>query len=109
MYYWSRWTNIATEESRAGETRIMHSSWRDTDRQTALRETRPVVVVARSRTQALSTSFAPQRSRCQERGTSSRISLDVRRSRSYTTTSATRSHTSASWQPEATTQPVLTE
>jgi hypothetical protein len=103
MYYWSRWTSIPTTD----EAQEMQSSWRDTaPRLAAQRETRPVVVVARNRTQPLSTSSAYQRERLRERATTSGISLDVRRS-TYAFSSATRSQTPASWQHDATTQPVV--
>lgn len=108
MYYWSRWTNMTTTETRTDDAQDARPSWRDTDhRLTALRETRPVIVVARNRTQAPSTFSAYQRGRVSERDTSSRISLDVRRSRSYTT--APHGLTPASWQPDATTQEMLAE
>lgn len=100
MYYWSRWTNIPTTETETDGSQEMHASWRDTaPRLEAQRETRPVVVIARSRTQPLKASSAQRR----ERITSSGITLDVQRSM-YT---STRSHTPASRQHDATTQPVV--
>lgn len=106
MYYWSRWTNITTTEVRTDDAQHTRPSWRDTDyRLPALKETRPVIVVARSRTQAPSASSGYQRGRAGERDTSSRISLDIRRSRSYTT--APHALTPASWLAEATTQETL--
>ncbi len=103
MYYWSRWTNITTDEM-VQESR---SSWRDTaPRLAAQRETRPVVAIARNRTQPLSTSPACQRERGQKHTTSSGVSLDVQRS-PYPTRSATRGYTPAGQMAEATTQPVV--
>ncbi len=103
MYYWSRWTSIPT----TNEAQEPQASWRNTTpRLVAQREMRPVVVVARNRTQPLSASSAYQRERLQERATTSSISLDVRRS-TYAFNSATRTHTPASWQHDATTQPVV--
>jgi hypothetical protein len=102
MYYWSRWTSIPTTD----EIQEVQPSWRGTSpRLAAQRETRPVVVVARNRMQPLSASSAYHRERLQKRTTTSGISLDVRRSTS-TFSSATRSQTPASWQHDATTQPV---
>ena len=106
MYYWSRWTSIPTTESRTDEAQEMQPSWRETAPRLAVqRETRPVVVVERRRTQPLPASFAYQRKRVQERATSSSISLDVQRS-THAFSSMTRSYTSASWQHDATTQPI---
>jgi hypothetical protein len=108
MYYWSRWSNITTTEGRENEMRETRSSWQESDyRQATSRETRPVLVVPRRRMLELSPASPYQRGQMQGRETSPTISLDVRRSRSYTT--GTRSLTSANWQPEATTQPVLPE
>lgn len=107
MYYWSRWTSIPTTESRTDESQEMQASWRDTAPRLAVqRETRPVVVVERRRTQPQPAPFAYQRKRVQERKTSPGISLDVQRS-THAFSSATRSHTTASWQHDAATQPVL--
>ena len=96
MYYWSRWTNMTTTDFAAETAQETRSSWR---------ETRPVVVVARSRTQALSQSVGQPRGRVQVRDTSPHISLEVRRSRTYTTGSQEQ----ARWKPEATTASVLTK
>lgn len=107
MYYWSRWTGIPTTETRTDEVQEMQSSWRETaPRLTAQRETRPVVVVERRRTQPLPASFAYQRKRVQERETSPGITLDVQRS-THAFSSTTRTHTPAGWQHDATTQPVV--
>jgi hypothetical protein len=107
MYYWSRWSNISTTETRTDEAQEKQASWRDTaPRLAAQRETRPVVVVTRSRTQPLPASSSYQRARFQERDTSEGISLDVRRS-TYAARSSTRALTPAGQQHEATTQPVL--
>lgn len=107
MYYWSRWTSIPTIEADNDETRDARPSWRETaPRLVAQRETRPVVVVTRNRTQPLSAPLAYRRERIQERDTSSGISLDVRRS-THAFSSATRSYSSASSVHDATTQPVL--
>lgn len=106
MYYWSRWTNISTTET-LDETQEKLPSWRDTaPRLAAQRDIRPVVVVARNRTQPLSTSFTYQSERFNGRETSEGISLDVRRS-TYAARSATRALTPADQQHDATTQPVL--
>ena len=107
MYYWSRWTSTPTTETEAEEARETRSSWRDTaPRLVAQRETRPVVVVARNRTQPLAASTAFSRERSREHTTESGISLDVRRS-TYSYSSATRTYTPAGRQHEATTQPVI--
>lgn len=108
MYYWSRWSNVATTEGREHEARETRPSWQESDhRQAAPRETRSVIVVPRRRMPEASNASSYQRGQIQGRATSPTISLDVRRSRSYTT--GTRSLTSANWQAEATTQPVLSE
>lgn len=104
MYYWSRWTNIATTET-LEEMQEKLPSWRDTvPRLAAQRAIRPLVVT-RNRTQPLATPFTYQRERI-GRETSEGISLDVRRSM-YASRSATRALTPASQQHDATTQPVL--
>jgi hypothetical protein len=104
MYYWSRWTNIPTTETRVDESQETHyASWRDTaPRLEAQRETRPVVVVAR-RTQPLSALSTSRRERFQRRETSPGITLDVQRS----LYASTRSCAPAGRQHEATTQPVV--
>jgi hypothetical protein len=103
MYYWSRWTGIPTTETGYDEMKDTRSSWRETSpRLMTQRQTRPVVVVARNRTQQQTTSHAYQRAR----ETGSGISLDVRRS-THAFSSGTRSYPSASNVHDATTQPVL--
>lgn len=105
MYYWSRWTNIPTTETRVDEFQETHyASWRDTaPRLKAQRETRPVVVVTRSRTQPLSAPSTSRRGRFQEHETSPGITLDVQRS----LYASTRSCTPAGRLHEETTQPVI--
>src|SRR5262249_44891559 len=100
MYYWSRWTNITTE-AETGSEKDSRPSWQATgDRQAVKRDTRPVVVVMRSNTQALSTSAVHQRSRGGARETSPRISLDIMRSR----TTSTQPLTPAGWMHDRTTE-----
>lgn len=107
MYYWSRWANIPTTENRADEIQEAQPSWRDTaPRLAAQRDTRPVVVVTRNRTQPLSAPVSYQRRRIQERATTSGISLDVQRS-SHAFSSDTHTCTPASSVHDATTQPML--
>lgn len=107
MYYWSRWTGIPTTETEADEVREARSSWRDTaPRLAAQRETRPVVVVTRNRTQPLAASTAFSRERSRERNTDAGISLDIQRS-TCAYSSATRAYTPTGRQHEATTQPVV--
>ena len=107
MYYWSRWTSIPTPENKADEIRAAQPSWRDTaPRLATQRETRPVVVVTRNRTQPLSAPVSYQRRRVQERSTTSGISLDVRRSTNAFSSDA-RAYTPAGSKHDATTQPVL--
>lgn len=107
MYYWSRWTNMPDTETEANEARETRSSRRETaPRLAAQRETRPVVVVARNRTQPLAASTAFSRERGRERDTESGITLDVQRS-TYAYSSATRACTPAGSVHEATTQPVI--
>ena len=107
MYYWSRWTNISTTETRTDEARESQASWRDTAPRLAVqRETRPVIAIPRNRTQPLSAPSVHQRERGQKRTTASSVSLDVQRS-PYPTRSTARGYTQAGWQPEATTQPVI--
>lgn len=101
MYYWSSWTSNQTTITRAEETGEAQPSWRDTDRRLeARREARPVIVIARNRTQALRT---PRRGQYQARETGPRISLDVQR-QTHSFTSQTRLQELANWRPEATTE-----
>lgn len=105
MYYWSRWTSSSTteEETRSERTRETRPSWRDTaPRLVAQRETRPVVVVTRSRTQTRPVPFAYHQESSRERETGDGISLDIQRS-THAFSSATRSQ---NWY-DATTQPVI--
>lgn len=104
MYYWSSWTSNQTTITRTEETREGRSSWRDAEhRLEERRETRPVIVIARNRTQELSLSRRGQR--YQARETAPRISLDVKR-QTHSFTSMTRSQELPGWRPEATTEEV---
>lgn len=109
MNYWSRWTNNAAIAAHsAGEFRERRSNERNKGYvQGMLRETRPVVVVVRTQEKERLTSQPSQRGQERERETSSGISLEVKRSRSYT--SASYNQRMVHWQHEVTTQPIHTE
>jgi|GEM_PF-5821660 len=106
MYYWSRWANMATIEDQEYEARETRQSWQESDyREANSRETRPVIVVPRRRMPETSPVSSYQHGQLRERTTSSSITLDVRRSRSYTTGS--RPLIPAGWLPDATTEDLL--